>query len=255
MAEWGTGEPGARRSASMGAAARDEDRLPWLDTVEADDPYAVPVGRIVGLVMAGLLLLAAILFGLYHWQFAGDGGDGRVIAAPVGDYKVRPDEPGGMKVVGEGDSAIAASAGADTNAAIDLRAVPEAPVARATAPAATPSAMAAGAPTVSAAIPQASAPLRAQRPVAAPTVAVTGAASGGALVQLGAYPSEGVANAAWSQIARRFGYVAALGKVVQPALVKGKTVYRLRVNAGSADAAADICARLKVAGEGCFVTG
>ncbi|WP_394646716.1 SPOR domain-containing protein [uncultured Sphingomonas sp.] len=233
----------------------DADRLPWLDTVQADDPYVVPVGRIVALVTIGLVVLAAILFGLYRWQFGGSGGDGRLIAAPAGDYKVRPDEPGGMKVIGEGDSAIAASAGGNTDAAIDLRQVPEAPVARAATPAPTPSAMATGAPSTSASIPQASAPLRAQRPVSAPTTRVAGAASGGTLVQLGAFPSEAVANSAWSQIARRFGYVATLNKVVQPAVVKGRTVYRLRVDAGNGAAATDLCARLKVAGEGCFVTG
>ncbi len=241
------GEPIGRMS--------DADRLPWLDTVEADDPYAVPVGRIVALVAVGLLVLGAILFGLYRWQFAGSGGDGRLIAAPAGDYKIRPDEPGGMKVIGEGDSAIAASAGSHTDAAIDLAQVPEAPVARATAPAPSPSTTASGAPTASVAVPQAAAPLRAQRPVSAPATQVSGAASGGTLVQLGAFPSQAVANGAWSQIARRFGYVATLDKIVQPAVVKGKTVYRLRVNAGSGAAAAELCARLKLAGEGCFVTG
>jgi hypothetical protein len=242
------GEPIGRMS--------DADRLPWLDTVEADDPYAVPVGRIVALVTIGLLLLAAILFGLYKWKFDASGGDGRLIAAPAGDYKVRPDEPGGMKVIGEGDSAIAASAGSHTDAAIDLAQVPEAPVARAPAPATQPSATATGgSASASVAVPQASAPLRAQRPVSAPAARVPGSASGGAMVQLGAFPSQAVANTAWSQIARRFGYVATLNKVVQPAVVKGRTVYRLRVDAGNAGAAADLCARLKLAGEGCFVTG
>lgn len=241
------GEPIGRMS--------DADRLPWLDTVEADDPYAVPVGRIVALVTIGLLLLAAILFGLYKWKFDASGGDGRLIAAPAGDYKVRPDEPGGMKVIGEGDSAIAASAGSHTDAAIDLAQVPEAPVERDTAPVATTSATASGSASASVAVPQASAPLRAQRPVGAPAARVPGSASGGALVQLGAFPSEAVANSAWSQIARRFGYVATLNKVVQPAVVKGRTVYRLRVDAGNAAAAGDLCARLKLAGENCFVTG
>jgi len=233
----------------------DADRLPWLDTVEADDPYAVPVARIVALVTIGLVVLAAILFGLYRWQFAGDGGDGRLIAAPPGEYKVRPEEPGGMKVIGEGDSAIAASAGSSTDAAIDLAQVPEAPVARVAAPTPAPSGTATGTPSTSAAVPQASVPLRAQRPVSAPATRVAGAASGGTLVQLGAFPSEAVANTAWSQIARRFGYVATLTKIVQPAVVKGRTVYRLRVDAGNGAAAADLCARLKVAGEPCFVAG
>ena len=65
--------------------------------------------------------------------------------------------------------------------------------------------------------------------------------------------SEATANAAWTSISKRFGYVAALGKSVQPVASGGRTLYRLRVNAGSANQAADICGRLKVAGEACFI--
>ena len=64
-------------------------------------------------------------------------GAGELIAAPDGAYKQKPAEPGGMKVEGQGDAAYAASAGADVNAAIDIAALPEAPVAgagRVTAP-------------------------------------------------------------------------------------------------------------------------
>jgi hypothetical protein len=80
-----------------------------------------------------------------------------------------------------------------------------------------------------------------------------GTATGGSLVQLGAYPSEAVANAAWTNFSKRFAYVGALGKSVQPVATGGRTLYRLRVNAGSANQAADICGRLRVAGETCFV--
>ncbi|MEG8057990.1 SPOR domain-containing protein [Sphingomonas sp. 22L2VL55-3] len=73
------------------------------------------------------------------------------------------------------------------------------------------------------------------------------------MVQLGAYPSEAVANAAWANFSKRFAYVGALGKSVQPVAAGGRTLYRLRVNAGSANQAADICGRLRVAGETCFV--
>lgn len=237
-------------------APRDEDRLPWLDTVVADEPEGAPVARVMVMVLLGLVVLGAILFGLYKMQGArGVNGEGALIAAQEGDYKVRPDDPGGLKVKGEGDSAIAASAGSNMNGAIDLRAVPEAPITRgAPAPAPTARVATGGAPVATAKVPDASAPLRAQRPVTAPSAPVPGAASGGALIQLGAFPSEVSANAAWSALAKRFGYVATLGKVVQPATVNGRTVYRLRVNAGSANAASDICGRLKVAGEGCFVT-
>ncbi|MEH3048618.1 SPOR domain-containing protein [Sphingomonas adhaesiva] len=236
-------------------AARDEDRLPWLDTIEPDEEDGPSVGRVVAMVLVGLVVLGAIIFGLYRMQAPrGANGEGTLIAAQEGDYKVRPDDPGGLKVEGEGDSAIAASAGSNTSGAIDLRAVPEAPITRQPRSVPSPAATAKGAPTASAKVPVAAAPLRAQKPVTAPVAAVPGAASGGALVQLGAFPSEAAATAAWSAIAKRFGYVATLGKVVQPATVNGRTVYRLRVNAGSAGAASDICGRLKVAGESCFVT-
>ena len=230
-----------------------DERLPWLETVEPDEPATGNVGRVIALVLLGLVVLAGIVFGLYRLQKPHPaGGDGQLIAAQEGDYKVKPDDPGGLKIEGEGDAAIATSAGTNTSAAIDLRAVPEAPITGRHV-GATPAA-GAGKPAVSADVPAASAPLRPDRPVAAPTTPVPGAGSGGAVVQLGAYPTEAAANAAWSAIAKRFGYVATLGKSIQSATVNGRTVHRLRVNAGSANAAADICGRLKVAGESCFVT-
>jgi hypothetical protein len=83
--------------------------------------------------------------------------------------------------------------------------------------------------------------------------AAAGAAGSGSLVQLGAYPSEAAANAAWSGFSKRFSYLAPLGQSVQSVATGGRTLYRLRVNAGSANQAADICGRLRVAGESCFV--
>ena len=79
------------------------------------------------------------------------------------------------------------------------------------------------------------------------------AAGSGAVIQLGAFPSEGGANSAWTRIAKRFSYLAPLGKSVERAEVDGKAVWRLRVNAGSNGQARDLCGRLKVAGEPCFV--
>ncbi|KQT33455.1 sporulation protein [Sphingomonas sp. Leaf412] len=233
----------------------DGDRLPWLESAEPEQPDGPTAGRIVLLVVLGLVLLGAIVFGIWRMQQSrGGGGSGELIAAQEGDYKVRPDDPGGLKVEGEGDSAIAASAGVNQSAAIDLRAVPEAPITPRRGTASSPVPTEAGK-TASAQVPATKAPLRAQRPMTAPSAPVPGAGSGGSLVQLGAFPTEAAANTAWSAIARRFGYVAQLGKSVERADVGGRTVFRLRVNAGSAGAAADICGRLKVAGEGCFVTG
>jgi len=232
---------------------RDEDRLPWLETVEPDEPEGSGIGRVLLLVALGLVAVAAIVFGIYSFQNRTPStGAGELIAAQEGDYKVKPDDPGGLKVEGEGDSAIATSAGAAGNGAIDLKAVPEAPITgkRGTVAAAP----VAGDTRAVAEVPASGGRLTAAAPTAMPRTTVPGAASGGSLVQLGAFPTEAAANAAWSAVAKRFGYVATLGKQVQTADVNGRKVFRLRVNAGSANAAADICGRLKVAGEGCFVT-
>lgn len=229
-----------------------EDRLPWLETVEADEPEGPGVFRVVIAVLVGLALVAAAAYAWFKVNGpAAPRGGGDLIAAQEGDYKVKPDDPGGLKVEGEGDAAIATSGGATGNSSIDLKAVPETPI---TGTRARPAPVARGGANAVATVPASGGKLVAAAPMTTPKAPVPGAASGGSLVQLGAYPSESAANAAWSAIAKRFGYVATLGKQVVPAEVNGRTVYRLRVNAGSANAAADICGRLKVAGEGCFVT-
>jgi len=230
---------------------REEDRLPWLETVEPDDQDTVGIGRVIALVVLGLAVLAAIIFGIYKLQQRAPTGDGQLIAAQEGDYKVKPEDAGGTKVKGEGESAIATSAGKSGNGAIDLRGVPEAPVAgkRAVAPKAED---AAGRNAV-AQVPASGGRLVAAAPMSAAKANGAGAGTGGSLVQLGAYPSEAVANAAWTNFSKRFAYVGALGKSVQPVATGGRTLYRLRVNAGSANQAADICGRLRVAGETCFV--
>ena len=231
---------------------RDEDRLPWLETVEPDEPESSGVLRVALLVLLGLALLAAIVFGLFKLQQRSPDGQGELIAAQEGDYKMKPDDPGGLKVEGEGDSAIAASAGANAAASIDLKAVPEAPITGRRGGVAAP--VGGGSARTTAEVPGSGGRLTATAPMTAPKGRVPGASSGGSLVQLGAFPSEAAANAAWSAIAKRFGYVATLGKSVQQADVNGRNVYRLKVNAGSVGAASDICGRLTVAGEKCFVT-
>ena len=85
------------------------------------------------------------------------------------------------------------------------------------------------------------------------SVQASGPGSGGALVQLGSFPTEAAANAEWAAKSRRFAYLAPLGKSVEKAEVNGRTMYRLRVNAGSAGAASTLCGKLKVAGEACFI--
>jgi hypothetical protein len=233
---------------------RDEDRLPWLETIRADEYDERPsIMRYVALVLVGLAVLSVVAFGVLRLRSHEGSGTGQLIPAPATPYKTRPEEPGGLKVEGEGDAAIATSDGkAAGTGAIDLTAVPETPVDTSRAPSATPTPDAAARNTV-AQVPAARGRLVAAAPITAARPAGNGAVGSGALVQLGAYPSEAGAGAAWTRFTKRFGYLAAMEKVVQPVAREGKTLYRLRVNAGSAAAAADLCGRLRVAGEDCFL--
>lgn len=229
---------------------RDEDRLPWLESAEDDYREGPAWGTIIVLVLVGLAAIAGIIWGV-HWykNRPVDGGTGALIEAPPGDYKVKPDQPGGMKIEGEGETALATSQGGQLgNASINLGAAPEAPIeGRKVAPGAAPQVV-----NGAVAIPASGGKLAATRP-AAPPVAMPTGSGGGALVQLGSFPSEAAAQSEWAAKAKRFGYLAPLGHSVERADVKGNTVFRLRVNAGSAGAAQTLCGKLKVAGEACFI--
>lgn len=237
---------------TMAHGDADHDRLPWLESADPDPEPAGPVWRTALIVLIGLLTIAAIAFALLRHQGSPTAsGTGAIINAPEGPYKVRAQGTDGMQVAGQADTAIATSEGATGNASVNLNAVPETPVdARAGA---QPKAQATGAAgRVETAVPTSTTRLEARAPASAAPVAVQ-PGGGGSVVQLGSFPSETLANVAWNQLSRRFAYLAPLGKAVQPAMVKGRTVYRLRVNGGSAGQASELCAKLKLAGENCFV--
>lgn len=232
----------------------ERDRLPWLETVDDDFRDGASPVRVVLLVLLGLGLVAAAIFGFSRYKAGRDadagGAPGGVIAAPAGDYKIKPDNPGGLKIDGEGASAIATSDGAGPgNGAIDLKAVPEAPIAGRKAGRVRDETASR---TAVASIPASGGRLAAA-PVARGARAAFPQASGGAIVQLGSFPQESAANRAWEIASKRFAYLAPLGKSVQKAEVGGRTVYRLRINAGSAGQAVTLCGKLKVAGEACFI--
>lgn len=221
--------------------ADDEDRLPWLEAVEEDEGQSGPsMAKLIGAVVIGLAAIGLIVGGLF-WlgNRDRDGGNGEIIAAPEGDYKVRPDNPGGMNVSGEGDTAIAASEGVAPQGQLNTNAVAEAPVAR---PAPQPKQQA----------PQQSAQAPQRPPQPAPQPPATAPAGGGATIQLGAFSSGASANSAWTALAGRFRYLAPLNRSVIPVQSGGRTLYRLRA---SGPGAADICRRLRVAGEDCSVVG
>jgi hypothetical protein len=223
----------------------DEDRLPWLEAVEEDDGDGdgPSVAKLIAAIVIGLVAIGVIVGGLFWLGNRGEpGASGDVIAAPEGDYKVRPENPGGMNVSGEGQVAAAASAGQTPQGNLNLGGTPEAPVTQAPRPAAPVAQAPAPAPVRPAPAPVPPRPAPApQQPAAA-----------GATIQLGAFSSQAGANQAWSALAGRFRYLAPLSHNVVPANVGGRTLYRLR--ASGADAAS-VCRRLQVAGEACSVVG
>ena len=213
----------------------DEDRLPWLEAVEEEDGGGdgPSVAKLIAAIVIGLVAIGVIVGGLFWLGNRGEpGANGEVIAAPEGDYKVRPGDPGGMNVSGEGDVAAAASAGRQPSGNLNVNAVAEPPVTQA--------------PPAPAPVPPAPAPRPAPpRPTPQP-------APSGPSIQLGAFSSQAGANAAWATLARRFRYLAPLSHNVVPAQVGGRTFYRLRA---SGPDAAGICRRLQAAGEACSVVG
>ncbi|HEY1607128.1 MAG TPA: SPOR domain-containing protein [Allosphingosinicella sp.] len=239
------------------------DRLPWLEAVDEEDGRDGPsVLKLIVAVLVGLVSIGLIVGGLF-WLGNRHGGGGsaanvETVKAPPGAYKVKPQNPGGMNVQGEGDTSFAASAGAEPKGRIDASKMPEAPVARGGAPAAQPrggqaAKPAAPAPTrvAQAAGPQPAPPAprpAPARPAAKPAPAPAASGQSGGSIQLGAFSSQASAERAWKAMAGRFSYLAPLSHNVIPVSSGGRTLYRLR--AGGAGAS-DVCRRLKVAGETC----
>ena len=59
---------------------RDEDRLPWLETVEPDEPEGPGFLRVALLVLLGLVAVGAVAFGIYSVQQRTPTGEGELIA-------------------------------------------------------------------------------------------------------------------------------------------------------------------------------
>lgn len=229
-----------------GLGLDDEDRLPWLEAADDyDEDGEVSPTRLLAMVLGGLLLIGAVLGGLWWLQNGGARGKGELIAADKGDYKVQPADNAARVFEGEGDESFAASEGAAPTGRVDPSRMPE-------EPAVTPEARAAAAKAAAAKAKAAAAPAKAA-PAAEAKKAKSDDTTGGGVIQLGAFSSEAAANKAWGSLSKRFAYLSDLNRSVAAADVGGNKVYRLRVMAGSAANASNLCGKLRVAGENCVI--
>lgn len=223
--------------------AGNDDALPWL---EADEDEAEPATDYRILIFAALAVvaLAGILFGANHFLSDRTGGnavaDGSTIAAPEGDYKMRPDQAGGTEVAGTGDLSFEVGEGQgresrlgsnDATPSIDIDQQPAA--ARPTAPGATP---AAGGATP------------------APAATRTPEAQGGGVgVQVGAYSTRASAETGWSQLSGRYAALQGLNHRVIEGTADSGTIFRLQAVTGNAAAADALCRSIRSAGGDCQV--
>lgn len=247
-----------------GLGLEGEERLPWLEAAdEYEDDAEVSPARLLIMVFGGLLLIGAVLGGLWWMQNGGARGKGELIVAEKGDYKVAPKTDGAKTFEGEGDASFAATEGAEPSGKVDASRMPEEPAVTPEEREAAAKAAAAKAKTDAAAKAEAARVAAAERGKAKPaaTSMKTGdtatktkdAAPGVGTIQLGAFSSEAAANKAWTNLSKRFPYLADLGKSISPTEAGEKTVYRLRASAGSAANAQSLCAKMRVAGENCVV--
>lgn len=192
------------------------------------------MARLIGLVLGAVVVVGLVMLGARWLADDGPREDGGVelIRAPDEPYKVRPEEAGGMEVEGQGDSVFAASAGDSPEGRIDPRAVPEEPMRARRGP------------------------TDARDQDGSGRMADAGSESspaGAAVIELGAFTSGESAGRAWTALAGRYAYLEPFGHSVARVESGDRATYRLRVDAGSADRARTLCARLRVAQEACSV--
>lgn len=207
------------------------ERLPWLETAEDHDARQ---RKGWGTVVAALLGVAALMLVIgaiwYSQQARQTTGDGELIAAPQGDYKVRADGKDGMTVDSESDAMLAASEGQEASGRI-ATAEPT-PGATSTKPAAE---IGSGTEVAT------SSPAPTTRP-----------APSGASVQLGAFADQPSAEAEWTRIARAEPSVAKLTRSIETVAAGGKSVFRLRAAVADAAAGRAVCSRLQPKNIACF---
>lgn len=206
--------------------------LPWLEPVEDEDEPPALSARKMGAAILVVLLAAALVAGTLYWigRSGADEGAGapELIRAEPGPVKIKPENPGGIDVAGDSETAFATGAGETVDGELNLDAVPEEAIARPTKAKPAPAA---------------------EEPAESTTAAPPPAAGSTNQVQLGFYGSASEAEAAWKTLSGRFPAIAGAGKIVIPY----QSGQRLRAGFASPAEARAACQLLKAAGDACFV--
>ena len=227
-----------------------------------------PNTRRLAIIAGGIGGALALLIG--GWEVAGHRHHGvPVVEADAGPVKVKPDNPGGMKIAGQNEDIL--SGAADDAGKAAMAPPPETPDPKALKAAEkkpAPAAAMPAAPSVVASAPPAAAPAPVARaaapeakpaparPAAPPAAKATPAPAGhGAAVQLAALGSEEQAREEWRRLEHKMPSLLG-GRKPEVSRIEhdGKTFWRLRTGGfASAADATSFCEKLKANGAGCAV--
>lgn len=200
------------------AFADEDERLPWLESGEEFEEEGVDTGRLVMFVLVSLVVLAGIIGGgwwlLHDRQEDTIVADGSTIAAPVGPYKERPEDPGGAKAAGTGDASFAVAEGkkVDSRVAENNIVGPSIDI------------------------------KQAGREVPA-----------GIGVQVGAYSSRLRAEEGWQTLANQHSALSGVKHRVVEGMADGSPIFRLQAVADDVASAQQLCSSLKASGADCQV--
>ncbi len=220
--------------------------------------------RLLFMAAAGLGLVLVVGMGV--WSFSGHRVAGvPVIEADTRPLRVKPENPGGMTVVGASDSVMSGH-GDGAGEARDLAPEAERPdpqalraqrqVATVVPPVAETVTSPVAAPTVTTPVPSEPVIAPAAAPVAAARIAPAPIATGTTMVQIAAVDAEALAMPEWQRLAHKAPELLGERK---PNIVRtekdGKVFWRLRTG-GFADtaSAAEFCRKVRVKGVGCTIT-
>ena len=204
----------------------EDESLPWLESAEDyEDDEGVDGSRLLMFSLLGLLALVAIVGGI--WWATNQGPDSAMVAdggtiENPGEFKEKPDDPGGAEVAGTGSVAPAVAEGQRSEGRI------------ADGSEARPS-------------------IDTNQSGSSDKKPGEAAASGGVGVQIGAFSTRAKAEQGWQEASSRYSALSGFKHRIVEGQADIGTVYRLQAIAGSRSAANSLCSSLKAAGGSCQV--